>query len=111
MLPIDSAVDRALDLTIALGWGDLGLFAVGTDDVDDGLGVVAAIGDQGLGRRKSADQGLDRYLVGGLPGRQNDRLPCSYAPCLGSQRDNLSNMAALASNLARGASYRPMFFR
>ena len=61
----------------------MGLFAVGTDDVDDGLGVVAAIGDQGLDRRKSADQDLDRYLVGGLPGRQNDRLPSSYAPCLG----------------------------
>ena len=48
----------------------MGASATGSDEGDDGLGVVAAIGDQRLGRRQAVDQRRDRRFVGRLPGRE-----------------------------------------
>lgn len=61
-LAVEVSVDRALDLAIRLG-GDVGLSACAADQIDDGLGVVAAVGDQGSGRRQALDQRGDGGLV------------------------------------------------
>ena len=46
--------------------------ALGSDEIKDGLGIVASIGDERLGRRQSFDERRDRGLVGGLAGGEHD---------------------------------------
>jgi hypothetical protein len=73
-LAVEIGRDGALDLAVALG-GDVGLSAAGCDQVQDGLGVVAAVGDQGSvwgeARQEVGDGGLVRGLAGG--DREGDR--------------------------------------
>ena len=68
---VDRRVDPSLHLAVPLG-RDVGASAPGSDKVDDGLGVVATIGDQCFGRRQTVNQRLDRRLVGRLPCREGD---------------------------------------
>lgn len=70
-LPIEVEIDRALQLAILLS-GDVGTAAVGLDEIDDGLGVIAAISDESPGRRKAFDQGFDSGLVRSLAWREYD---------------------------------------
>jgi hypothetical protein len=70
-LSVDRRVDRALDLTVALG-RDVGASAARCDQIDDGAGVVAPVGDQGPCGLEAVDQGFDGGLVGGLTGREDD---------------------------------------
>lgn len=70
-LAVDRRVDGALDLAVALG-RDVGAAAPGFDQVDDGAGVVAPVGDQRPCGFEAVDQGLDGGLVGRLPRRQDD---------------------------------------
>ena len=87
-LAVESWIDGALDLAVALG-RDVGVAAAGADEIDNGLGVVAAVGDQRPGWREPVDQRLDRRLVGCLPGRERDpqRQPVLVDQCvdLGAQ--------------------------
>ena len=46
--------------------------AMGRDQIENGLGVVASVGDERLGRRKAFDERRNRSLVGGLAGGQHD---------------------------------------
>ena len=70
-LAVDRRVDGALDLTITLG-GDMGLSASGSDQVEDGLGVVAAVSDERACRRQAVDELGDRRLVRCLSSGQHD---------------------------------------
>lgn len=73
-LPVEIAIDRSLDLDVALG-RDMGLPTSGADQVDQRSRVVPAICDEGSGRRQGLDQARCHGLVGGLAGReqQSDR--------------------------------------
>ena len=64
-------IDRALNFTVPLG-RDVGLAAALSHQVDDGLGVVAAIGDERASRRQSLEQGGHGGLVGCLAGGEHD---------------------------------------
>lgn len=66
-LAIQFSIDGALDLAVALGW-DVRLAAAVSNEVDNGLCVIAAIGNQGSGGRHPFEQNLDRRFVGGLAG-------------------------------------------
>lgn len=70
-LAVDGRIDGALDLAILLG-GDVGASALGGDEVDDGLCIIAAVGDERWCRRQAIYQGSNRSLVGGLPGGEHD---------------------------------------
>lgn len=71
---VERGLDCALDDAVPLG-RDVGAASLGWDEVDDGAGVVAAIGDQRLGGRQAVKQSRDGRLVGGLARRdqQPDR--------------------------------------
>lgn len=67
-LPVELRIDGALVLPVAL-CGDMRAGAAEGDDLEDGLGVVAAVCD-GIGSRAQAvEQGRDGGLVGGLAWR------------------------------------------
>jgi hypothetical protein len=69
-LAVKLGIDGAHDLDIALG-RDVGGRASGCEEIDDGTGAVAAVGD-GMARSAQAiDQRWQRGLVGGLAGRQD----------------------------------------
>ena len=70
-LSVDRRIDGALDLAVSLG-RDVSLSAAGAHQIDDGLGVVASIGDEGLSRRQTVDQRLHGGLVRGLAGGEHD---------------------------------------
>jgi len=70
-LAVDRRVDGALDLTITLG-GDMGPSASGSDQVEDGLGAVAAVSDERACRRQAVDELGDRRLVRCLSSGQHD---------------------------------------
>jgi hypothetical protein len=70
-LPIEAGIDRALNLAVALGW-DVGLAAMLLHHLDDGFGVVTAVGNKSLGWRQSVEQRGNGRLVGGLTGREHD---------------------------------------
>lgn len=63
-LTIDGRIDGALDLAILLG-GDMCVIALGGGEIDDGLHIVAAIGDERRCRRQALYQCRDGSLVGG----------------------------------------------
>ena len=68
---VDGMVDRSLVLTIALG-GDMRLRSMLGDEIDDVLGVVAAIGD-GIARRfQAVEQSWYGGLIGSLARRQDE---------------------------------------
>src|SRR5690606_4380458 len=62
--PVELGVDRALPFAMALG-GDVGLSAPSSDQVDQMLPVIAAIGDEDRGRQPFEQYGRSS-LVGGL---------------------------------------------
>lgn len=70
-LSVDCRVDGALDLSVALG-RDVGAAAMRCDQVDDGAGVVAPVGNQRPGWLQALDQGFNCGLVGGLARREYD---------------------------------------
>lgn len=66
------AIQFSIDgLAVALGW-DVRLAAAVSNEVDNGLCVIAAIGNQGSGGRHPFEQNLDRRFVGGLAGWQDN---------------------------------------
>lgn len=68
-LSVEPWVDGALDLAVAL-CRDVGTNTRGGCQVDEGTGIVTAIGDQVVGARECRDQGGGGLLVGGLSGGQ-----------------------------------------
>jgi hypothetical protein len=70
-LAIERWTNGALNLPILLG-GNVGASTPGGDQVDDGAGIVTAIGNEGLERASPIDQRFDSGFVGGLPRRQDD---------------------------------------
>jgi hypothetical protein len=70
-LPVELWVDGSLELAILL-CGDAGDASGGGDEIDDGLGVIASIGDEQLGGRQTVDQVCNGGLVGSLSRRQQD---------------------------------------
>jgi len=67
---VELGIDRPHDLHIALR-RDVGGGAAGCEQIDDGAGAVAAVGD-GIARGPQAiDEGRQRGLVGRLAGRQD----------------------------------------
>ena len=64
-LAVDVGIDGALDLAVALGW-DVRGGAVGRDKLEDGAGIVAAVGDGVARRGEAGEQRRDSRLVGGL---------------------------------------------
>jgi len=70
-LPIDEVVDRALDFAVA-GSRDVRPATASLDKVDDGPGVVAAVGDEVTIRLEPIDQGRRNGLVRRLPLREHD---------------------------------------
>ncbi|MCC7046459.1 MAG: hypothetical protein IT562_07095 [Alphaproteobacteria bacterium] len=64
-LSIEFVIDRTLDLAIAAG-GDMRPPAAALDQIDDGAGVVAAIGDDVAAGRQRFEQGRGSGLVGSL---------------------------------------------
>ena len=66
-LAIEPRIDRALNFAITLG-RNVRLAAPLANQFDNGLGVVAAIGNKSLGWGQSFQQGRDGGFVGGLPG-------------------------------------------
>jgi len=64
-LSINLGVDRTLDLAVALG-RDVRSRAVLDDEIEDGAGVIAAIGDGVVCWSKAVEERLNGSLVGGL---------------------------------------------
>ena len=62
---VDLRIDGALGFAVFLG-RDVGLGAMACDELDDGLGVVAAISDGIVGRPERVDQGRHSGFVGCL---------------------------------------------
>ena len=70
-LAVEGGVDRAADANVALA-GDMGPRAAGLDEVDDGPGVVAAVGDDIAGKRQAVEQHRRGGFVGGLAGGEDE---------------------------------------
>lgn len=70
-LSVDFWLDGPLDLTVALG-GDVWPRAVLDDEIEDGAGVIAAIGDGVVCWAQSVEERLNGSLVGGLAGAQHE---------------------------------------
>ena len=70
-LPIEGPFDASLGFPIAAG-RDVSPAALCGDEVDQGHGVVASIGDEVPARRKAFDQSRGERLVGRLSGREHD---------------------------------------
>ena len=87
-LPIEGGVDPALDPAIALG-GDVTATTPGGDQVQDGPGVVPAVGDHIAGRGVRREERGDRRLVRRLPRREGDGhrqpAPVDHRVDLGAQ--------------------------
>ena len=64
-LAIQGGVDAALDLAIPAG-GDVGLAAALPHEVEDGLCIVASVGNERLGWWQAGQQGWGDRLVGRL---------------------------------------------
>jgi len=71
-LAAEFGIDRSLHLAVAPG-GDVAAPAVCRDQVEDGAGVLAPVGDHVTGGGMCGQQRCDRRLVGGLARRQRDR--------------------------------------
>lgn len=65
-LAVEGRVDAALDTTITAG-GDVSFAAAGTHEVEDGLCVIASVGNERLRWWQVGQQGWGDRLVGGLP--------------------------------------------
>jgi hypothetical protein len=70
-LAVERRGDGSLHLAVA-GCGNVRLAAGLAHQVEDGLGVIAAIGDERLGGRQVGQQGWSEGLVGGLAGRDDE---------------------------------------
>ncbi|HEX8166232.1 MAG TPA: hypothetical protein VF601_10650 [Beijerinckiaceae bacterium] len=69
-MAVEVRIDRALDLAVAAG-RDVEAPAGGLDEVEDGAGVVAPVGDD-IAARHALDEGRHRSLVAGLSGQEHD---------------------------------------
>ena len=102
-LSIEGAVDRALPLAVALG-RDVCSRAVIGDQLQDGFGVVATVGD-GVGSGLQAlEQSRDRRLVGGLAWR--DQQPDWQAAGID---DGVQLGAQSSTRTADGVIWAPFF--
>ena len=63
---VQGGVDGALDLAVAAG-RDVSLSAAGAHEIEDGLCVVASVGNERLGWWQVGQQGWGDRLVGRLP--------------------------------------------
>ena len=70
-LSVERGIDRALDLAVLLG-RDVGPRAVIGDELDDGLGVIAPVGDGVAGRGKAVDERRHGGFVGDLARGQQE---------------------------------------
>ena len=70
-LAVERGIDRALDFAVPLR-RDVSAATLCGDEIDDGAGIVAAVGDEGWCRPQTIDQSLDGGLVGRLARRQDD---------------------------------------
>ena len=70
-LAMEPAIDGAAGTQVALA-GDMGPGAAGLDGVDDGPGVVAAVGDDIAGKRQAVEQHRRGGLAGGLAGGEDE---------------------------------------
>ena len=70
-LAVELGIDGSLPLAVALG-RDVGGGAVSDQEVENGLGIVAAVGDGVAGRLEAFDEVGDGGLVGGLAGGQQE---------------------------------------
>jgi hypothetical protein len=68
-LAVEAGINGAANLDVALR-RDVGAGAVGLDEQDQALGMVAAVGDDGRGETDPLDQFGQGGFVGGLPRRQ-----------------------------------------
>ena len=102
-LAVEFGVDRALDLAASLG-RDMRLGAVAGDHLDDGLGVVAAVGDGVSCRCEPVEQRWDAGLVRGLAGAdqeaQRQAASVNHGVDLGAQS---------ATRTANGVIRAPLF--
>ena len=70
-LAIEAEIDGTADADVALA-GDVGLGAAGFDQIDDGLGVIATVGDDIAGERQIVEELRGRGFVGGLTGGEGE---------------------------------------
>jgi hypothetical protein len=70
-LTVECRVDGSLDLAVA-GCRDVGLAAGLAHQIEDGLGIIAAIGDEGPSGRQASEQFRADCLVGGLARRDDE---------------------------------------
>ena len=101
--PVEFAIDGALDLDAALG-RDMGLATCLSDEVDDGAAVVAAVGDERLGRRQSGQKVRHGGLVRRLPWR--DQQPDRQSVLID---DGMDLGAQSATRTANGVIRTPFF--
>ena len=69
-LAVEARIDRPLELAVALG-RDVGLSAALTDQIDQVLPVIAAIGNDNGGGRKPFKQAGRGSLIGSLSWRES----------------------------------------
>ena len=102
-LAVERGIDRALDLAVLLG-RDVGPRAVIDDEFDDGLGVIAPVGDGVAGRGKAANQRRHGGLVGGLARAQQE----AQRQAAGID-DDVDLAAQSATGTANGVIRAPFF--
>ena len=68
-LAVNALWHTALNFSVALGW-DVGTNSSALGEVDEGLGIIAAVGDEIAGPAQARDQWNGGLLVGGLAGCQ-----------------------------------------
>ena len=102
-MAVEFRIDRALELAIAAG-RDVGAPALGCDQVEQGLGVVAAIGDEVAPGREAGEESRSHGLVGGLAWREDD--PDRQAAAV----DDDVELGAQSSTRTTDGVIRPPFF-
>jgi hypothetical protein len=102
-LAIESEIDGSNDLHVALR-GDVSGGSEGGEQLDDGAGAVAAVGDGVPCGPQAIDQGRQRGLVGRLAGRQDQ--PDRQAVKID---DGVDFCAQSATRTANGVIRAPFF--
>ena len=100
-LAVEGGIDAALDLAVSTGW-DVSLAAAGAHEVEDGLCVIASVGDERLRGRKACQQGWGDRLVGGLAWADHQ---AQRQPDLADERMNLG--AQSSTRTANGVIRTP----
>ena len=103
-LAVDCGIDGALDAAIALG-RDMGPRAVLGDHVEDGAGVVAAVGDGVAGGPEIVEQHRHGGLVGGLARAEDEAQ--RQAPGVDDDMDLGAQSAPRSSNGVIRAPFFP----